>query len=69
MPDIFKPGQTAPASGVYKTTHANGHIAPHYVTVLYGDTFRRCLDCSDRVRFELAVSAVHVEAHPAFRRA
>ncbi len=68
MSDSFRPGQKAPASGVYKSSHAQEHIPAHYVTVLYEATFPRCLECSNSVRFELGISAVHVDAHPAFRR-
>ena len=38
--------------------------SPH----LFGDTFPPCLDCSDSVRFELALSAVYFKAHPQFKR-
>jgi hypothetical protein len=39
MPDIFEPGQKAMSSGVFKAVHANNHVPPHYVTVVYGDVF------------------------------
>lgn len=68
MPDIFQAGDTVPASGVYKVVHHNTHIPTHYVTAIYGDTFPRCMRCSNRVRFEIALAAVHVEAHPQFNR-
>jgi hypothetical protein len=68
MADSFAPGQRAPASGVYRTTHKHEHIISHYVTMLYGETFPPCLECSASVRFELALSAVHINAHPAFKR-
>ena len=44
------------------------HGEAHYVTAIYGDTFPPCLECYDNVQFELAVSSVHVNAHPYFNR-
>ena len=44
------------------------HALPHYVTALYGDTFPACLECVDGVRFELAVVAGYIGAHPLFIR-
>ncbi len=41
MPDIFRADDTVPASGVYTVVHENMHIPPHYVTVIYGQTFPR----------------------------
>jgi hypothetical protein len=66
MPEIFKVGEKAPSSGIYKVVHAGNHAESHYVTALYGDTFPACLKCSGGARFELAASAVHVDAHPLF---
>jgi len=68
MPEMIKPGSTATQSGVCKAVHAKHHIPPHYITAIYGDTFPVWLECSDRVRFEIALSAVHVHAHPQFNR-
>jgi hypothetical protein len=65
---IFRTGDKAPTSGIYKAVHAMNHGEAHYVTALYGDTFPFCLECHDNVRFELAVSSVHVNAHPYFNR-
>jgi len=66
--EVFRPGNKAPHSGVYKATHAHQHAEPHYVTLLFGDTFPSCLTCSRQVQFELAMSAAHVNAHPYFQR-
>jgi hypothetical protein len=66
--DIFCAGDPAPCSGVFKAVHSLEHVAPHYVIALYRDTFPPCLECGDEVRFELALSAVYVKAHPAFQR-
>jgi hypothetical protein len=59
---------TFPLQAFYKRVHAGQHVSPHYVTAVFGDTFPPCVDCSDNVRFELALSAVHVKAHPQFKR-
>jgi len=66
MPDIFKAGDKVPTTGVYKTVHALQHAPPHYVTAIYGNVFPTCVECSDNVRFEIALFAVHVNAHPLF---
>jgi hypothetical protein len=69
MPKTFEAGNRAPSSGVYKVVHGRQHVEPHHVTVLYGDTFPACLECLHRVRFELAIPAAHINAHPLFMRA
>ena len=66
MPETLEAGNKAPSSGIYKAVHAGVHTAPHYVTALYGDTFPACQRCSGKIRFELAISAVHINAHPLF---
>jgi len=38
----------------------------HYVLALRGATLPGCLRCSDQVKFQLALSAVHVVTHPFF---
>jgi len=68
MSKIWRPGDRVPTTGIYKTIHGRQHAPAHYVTALCGDTFPTCLECSDKVRFELALSAVHVNAHPQFYR-
>ena len=69
MNEVFRPGIKAHLSGVYKVVHDREHVRAHYVTMLFGDTFPPCLKCSNAVRFELAISAVHANAHPHFQRA
>jgi hypothetical protein len=68
MSQILRPGDRVPTTGIYKAVHGRQHAPPHYVTALYGDTFPTCLGCSDSVRFELALSALHVNADPQFIR-
>ena len=63
---VFRPGNKAPHSGVYKVTHAQHHAEPHDVTLLFGDTFPVCLTCSKQVQFEVAISAAHRECASAF---
>ncbi len=65
MPNKFQPGEKAPCAGLYKALHAF-HAPPHEVTVLFGETFPRCLNCGDNVRFELSMLSVHVYAHSFF---
>jgi hypothetical protein len=68
MSDELQPGNKALCSGVYKVIHARQHAESHYVIVLFGGIFPPCLECSQHVRFELAVSTVHVNARPHFAR-
>jgi CheY-like chemotaxis protein len=65
---IFSPGQIAPFSGIYLVIHDRCHPERHYATVLYGDVFPPCATCTSAVRFELALSAVYVRAHPFFQQ-
>ena len=68
MPNVCSAGDKVPTTGVYKAIHAGRHAEPHYVMALFGGTFPTCLECIDNVRFELALSAVYVNAHPQFKR-
>ena len=68
MSEVFRPGDRVPATGIYKVVHEYQHYPTHHVTVLCGDLFPTCLGCSERVQFEVALSAVHVNAHPQFHR-
>lgn len=65
---IFSAGDTAPFSGIYHVIHDHCDLERHYVVAIYGDVFPSCLKCASAVRFELRLSAVHVNAHPLFRR-
>jgi hypothetical protein len=67
MPEVFSPGDKVEWTGVYKVIHAYEHVPSHHVTVLYGDRFPPCVTCIEKVRFELAVSALHVNAHALFK--
>jgi hypothetical protein len=64
--EVFRSGEQAPCSGIYKAAHAQRHTASHYVVALHGDTFPTCLDCRRGVRFELALHVVYVKADPQF---
>jgi len=55
-----------PSSGIYKASHEGVHVTEHYVTALAGEIFPQCLECATLVRFEAAVSAVHIRTHPHF---
>ncbi len=68
MSEILRPGDRVRTTGIYKVIHGDQHYPTHHITALYGDLFPNCLGCSDSVQFELAMSAVHVNAHPQFIR-
>ena len=65
MANVLQAGESATFSGVYKVVHS-GQREAHYVLALRGATFPGCLRCSDRVKFQLALSAVYVVTHPFF---
>jgi hypothetical protein len=66
MPNVLQAGERAPFSGAYKVVHPGQHSEAHYVLALRGEAFPGCLRCSDQVKFQLALSAVHVVTHPFF---
>jgi hypothetical protein len=68
VPNIFRPGDKAPITCIYRVLHGRQHVEGHYVIALQGDIFPACLECSDNVRFDVAVSAAHVNAHSLFKR-
>jgi hypothetical protein len=58
--NVFKPGEKAPQSGIYKVLHYQ-HRLYHEVTVLAGQSLPSCRRCGKDVRFQLVSSAVPVE--------
>lgn len=48
----FSPGDTIPASGVYRVEH-DAHRLMHEATLLVDTLFPRCKQCKDAVRFHL----------------
>jgi hypothetical protein len=65
-PRSYRPGDTAAVSGIYVAIHARSCQASHSVTVVQGEILPSCVGCSDTVRFEPVISAVHVREHPLF---
>jgi hypothetical protein len=64
--DVFKPGDTVPASGIYKVIHDPAHAQEHDVTCIYGKTFPPCRGCK-HPRFVLKMGAQHIETHEHFK--
>ena len=58
--NVFKPGEKAPQSGIYKVLHYQ-HRLYHEVTILAGQSLPACRHCGQEVRFQLVSSAVPVE--------
>ena len=56
---IFRPGDTAPVSGIYEVVH-DGHRPPHTAILLKDEIFPACRTCKDGVRFTLGRHADHV---------
>jgi len=63
----FAPGQTVPASGLYRVAHFAVHASEHEVTCLRGDQFPSCRHCGDRPRFTLVRQAHHVRDSELFQ--
>ena len=61
-------GETAKSSGLYRAVHDRDHVPAHYVVVKRGDVFPNCLDCANKVRFEIAVAVPHANEAPHFIR-
>lgn len=67
MSATFKPGETAPRSGIYKVRHVE-HRLDHSVTLLEGEQFPVCRQCGDHVLFRLQDASAETSAvHGRFR--
>jgi hypothetical protein len=55
----YKPGQSVPASGIYRAVHA-GHRAEHEVVAIQGEEFPPCRVCTVEVRFYVAHLVPHM---------
>jgi hypothetical protein len=62
----FKLGRACRFQALAKVVHSGQHSEARYVPALRGETFPGCSSCSDQVKFQLALSAVHVVTHPFF---
>ncbi len=56
---MYKPGDTAPVSGVYMVVH-QGHRENHEVVILRGEQLPTCRGCHDAVRFQVKRQASHI---------
>lgn len=65
--DEFEPGEKCQASGIYRVTHDDHHVADHEVTVVFGKSFPPCRDCGDHPRFRAVRLAKHIENHDLFK--
>jgi hypothetical protein len=66
MANVLQAGESVTFSGVYKVVHSAQHRDAHFVLALRGETYLGSLRGSDQVKFQLALSAVHVVTHPFF---
>lgn len=63
---LYRSGDKAPKSGIYRVHHRGNHAEPHEVTVVYGDNFPQCNECGRLVRFVLVKPAQHVGSNQHF---
>lgn len=59
----FFPGDTVPASGVYRVEH-DSHRLMHEATLLADTRFPLCKHCKDAVRFRLVRSVLVTQVLP-----
>jgi len=67
-PDIYKPGQKVPQSGIYRVFHDQNHTSEHEVTCVKDEPFPPCNHCGHHPRFELVRAAHHIRNHEHFRK-
>jgi hypothetical protein len=63
---VFKPGEKAPQSGIYKVLHYQ-HRLYHEVTILAGQSLPACRRCGNEVRFQLVSFASPVDEDADFK--
>jgi hypothetical protein len=56
----YSPGQSAPASGVYRVHHGTGHREDHDLIVIRGEEFAACRSCKGVVQFTLKKQASYI---------
>jgi hypothetical protein len=64
--DVFKSGDRAQHSGIYRVFHDPAHEEPHEVTCLFGKRFPSCRMCQ-HPRFVLVRGAENVDTHAHFK--
>ena len=59
-PEIFRPGEMAPVSGIYRVVHKSGHRPAHEVMAIRGEHFPTCRVCRNEVEFRSVRVISHV---------
>lgn len=58
--EVFQPGDRVAAKGVYQVLHYR-HRLSHEVTIFREQTFPRCSECGNNLRFRLVRAAPPLE--------
>ena len=58
--NVYRPGDLAPISGIYRVIHLTRHRSPHLAVIIRGEELPLCRNCQGDVEFEVVQTASHV---------
>ena len=58
--NLYRPGDLAPISGIYRVIHLTRHRGPHLAIIIRGEELPLCRNCQGDVEFEVVQTASHV---------
>jgi hypothetical protein len=57
---LYKPGELAPVTGIYRVIHGRGHRPEHTAIVLRGEVLPPCRTCGVDVSFRVDRQSSHI---------